>query len=118
MKYNDRGTIRSASKHQNKMATYDPYSSYERKRKKALKRTLLEFSYIVPDKIWWKALDDDDKESVYSRYLSYMTGLRALQKSDADKKKMLNGFFDNLKALFIPDPQKRREIVLDQILTF
>jgi hypothetical protein len=49
------------------MANYDPYQSYEKKRRKALKRTLLEFSYIVPDKIWWKALDDDDRESVYSR---------------------------------------------------
>lgn len=118
MKYNDRSTLRSASNHQNKMSSYDPYLSYEKKRVKALKRFLVEFSYIVPDKIWWKALEDDDRESVYHRYVSYMRGLTLSQREEKNKKRLVAGFFENAMTIFQPDPQKRRDLVLDQILTF
>ena len=123
MKYTDKNTIKTVNKLQNR--NEDLADSFERKRKKELKKSLLKFSYKIKDKFWWNSLSEEQKISVYNQYISdfhalnhviNMSALHSPGKSNEVRAEWFDKEMIKLANLYRGDPHKKRDLIINDIL--
>ena len=68
MKYKDKATLNKVTSHQNRPEDYGGNIITNRMRERIRKRWLVSVRMIIPDKIWWDSLTDDEKTNVGHEY--------------------------------------------------
>jgi hypothetical protein len=121
MKYNDRSTIKIGSKYHEKRNVKeetwfgDMGSARQQKRRDAsFLNQMLEFSYTLPDRIWWEALDKYEKPEAYETFLYKIRSLSFWSKDyDRNKREAIEYMMENHQ----PRVEVRRELVINKILS-
>ena len=115
MKYNDRNTIKSGSKYQEKMDSETYYGNRAQKRRDAsFLNQMLEFSYTLPDRIWWEALDKYEKPEAYDTF-RYKIRQLGFWSKDYTKNKI--EAIEYMMKNHQPRVEVRRELVINKILS-
>jgi len=114
MKYFDKNTMISQSKHLDKdeRNPWDPLSDREQRRldKKNYKKFLIKFSGKIK-KDWWECLSPEDQKSIYKEY-EYVLRVSSRSKKKPDFKKWVSMIMEDYK----PNVQLYRERMIDNVL--
>lgn len=119
MKYNDRNTIKGSSKyHEKRESKEEVYwgqpSGRQRKRRDGyFLKQMLEFSYGLPDRIWWDALDKYEKPEAYDSYCHKLSALSFWSKDYARNRLEA---IEYMVSHHQPRIEVRRELIINKIL--
>ncbi len=114
MKYNDRNTLLSHSKHLDKIENSDPWNLTDREQrrldKKNYKKFLVKFSSVIK-KDWWECLSTTDQKSIYREYQNI---LRVSYRNRTQPE--FKSWFVKIKEEYKPNVQLYRERMIDNVL--
>jgi len=114
MKYKDKNTLISHSKHLDRVESRDPWNLTDRERrrieKKNHKRFIVKFAGRI-EKDWWECLSDNDKSKIYREYIN----LLSISKNSGNKPDITR-WISMIKKDFKPDVQLYRERKINNLL--
>ena len=118
-KYRDHGTVINNTKWGKK--PHDDFGeSFDRKRKRAIKKKVTLFSQRISNKLWWKSLTEDDQRMVYEDFESRLSNRRQYISSKIENSDEYlnweNLTIESLMNKYKPQVDVRRNFVIDDIM--